>query len=153
MEKEKIANSQLYFESLGLDSKDSTIAVNLVVMFTNGIIGDINILSNPISLKSVYILIRDNIEDIEMKFGKFNYLYSSIGILCNLTYSQINSVYLMFSILLNYPSIKETDLQIFKTGFQIIVDNKLKKIATRFVREKGLLFAYKMVSQKVIRDI
>jgi hypothetical protein len=153
MEKEKIANSQLYFESLGLDSKDSTIAVNLVVMFTNGIIGDINILSNPISLKSVYILIRDNIEDIEMKFGKFNYLYSSIGILCNLTYSQINSVYLMFSILLNYPSIKETDLQIFKTGFQIIVDNKLKKFATRFVREKGLLFAYKMVSQKVIRDI
>lgn len=153
MEKVTINNSQLYFESLGFDSKDSTLAENMVIMFTNGIIGDINILSNPISLKSAYTLIRDNKENLEMKFGKFNYLYSSIGILCNLTYSQINSVYQMFSILLNYPHIKETDLQIFNTGFQIIADNELDIFAKRFVREKGLLFAYKMASQKVIRDI
>lgn len=151
MEKEESERMQQIFKSLGFDSEECSLAEKLIMMFTDGIIGDINLLSNPILLKNVYKIIRLNIEEIEMIFGKFNYLYSSIGILCNLTYSQINSVNQMFSILLKYPNIKKTDLQIFKTGLQIIEDKKLNKFAKRVAIEKGLLYAYKMISQKVKR--
>lgn len=139
MEKQKI------LETSGLKQEEFDLGLDLINLYFDGNLGDIDLYCDPVLLISVFQRINSR---LKKEFEEPSILYNSMEELCKLTYNQLGSVIQMLRVILKNPSMDKTNIHIVKIGMQIVESKKLEKSIMRMAKDKGRLTIY----EKMVRE-
>lgn len=142
---DNIKREQKILESIGLKQEELGLGSDLINLYFDGNMGDIDLYRDPVLLIRVFQKINSR---LKKEYEGPSILYISMGDLCKLTYNQLDSVIQMLRVIINNPSIDKSNMHIVKIGMQIVRSKKLEKSIMRIVKDKGRWTIY----EKMVRE-